>query len=594
MRILGTGGAGMIGSHAAVYWAERGHQVTVLDNLLRSRLFGPPRESVEYNWRFLQARGDIRLVKGDIRDAADVEQALGAGVDVVLHAAAQPGVGFSIEHPEEDFSINALGTLRVLELTRQRCPRATFLYCSTNKVYGTNVDAIPLVEQDRRFAFRNGTPGVSEALSVDLAGHTPYGVSKLAGELYVQDYAHTYGMRTGVFRMSCLAPGVKVATPEGNIPISTLEGRATEVHCLNDLHLSSKATDGSFATPNEGKALYRLKTKRGYEIEATGDHRFLTPAGYAALDQLCYGSFVAVSPEAMLVERPPINALPSTVIVKPEDFAQQIKKYRRRDSYNAQASQQMEQLGLLPLRYNSPQIYRLARLVGYLTGDGHLYFRIRPSGKAYTEIQVYARREEIEGILEEFRRLGFRPGKIRVSYSASQLASGHVIRGVSWKFSVTQTAAFALFELLGVPVGHKSKTTFTVPRWILQAPEALQDEYLRGLFGAELNAPSFYRRKDSGRVDLQALQFAQSKQEPWVANARAFRRQLMGLLGRRGIRTRPYTNRFYYTKGGARSLCFQFVISPSRENVLRFARIGYALNRKRQLALCRMAAVLKI
>ena len=194
----------MIGSHAAVYWAERGHQVTVLDNLMRSRLFGSPRESVEYNWRFLQARGDIRLVKGDIRDAADVEQGIGEGVDAVLHAAAQPGVGFSIEHPEEDFSINALGTLRVLELTRQRCPRATFLYCSTNKVYGTNVDAIPLVEQDRRFAFRNGTPGVSEALSVDLAGHTPYGVSKLAGELYVQDYAHTYGMRTGVFRMSCI------------------------------------------------------------------------------------------------------------------------------------------------------------------------------------------------------------------------------------------------------------------------------------------------------------------------------------------------------------------------------------------------------
>jgi len=204
MRILVTGGAGMIGSHAAAFWADRGYQVTALDNLMRSKLFGSSRESVECNWRWLQGRGDVRLVKGDVRNRADVEQALGDGVDIVLHAAAQPGVGFSVTNPEEDFSINALGTLQVLECVRQRAPKAVVLYCSTNKVYGTNVDGIPITELERRYAFQDGVAGVSEALSVDLAGHTPYGVSKLAGELYVQDYAHTYGMRTGVFRMSCI------------------------------------------------------------------------------------------------------------------------------------------------------------------------------------------------------------------------------------------------------------------------------------------------------------------------------------------------------------------------------------------------------
>ena len=204
MKVLITGGAGMVGSHAAEYWAARGHQVTVLDNLMRSMLFHSQRESVEYNWRYLSPRDRLRLVKGDIRNPDDIRRALGDGVDVVLHAAGQPGVGFSIEHPHEDFMINALGTLQVLEAVRQRCPEAVFLYCSTNKVYGSNVDALPLTEGASRYHFSNGIVGISEQLSVDLAGHTPYGVSKLTGELYVQDYAHTYGIRTGVFRMSCI------------------------------------------------------------------------------------------------------------------------------------------------------------------------------------------------------------------------------------------------------------------------------------------------------------------------------------------------------------------------------------------------------
>ena len=204
MRVLVTGGAGMVGSHAVEYWVAQGHEVVVLDNLGRSKLFGADRESVEYNWRYLSERSGVWMVKGDIRNAQDVHRALGDGVDVVLHAAAQPGVGFSIQHPEEDFTINAQGTLQVLEAVRQRCPRATFLYCSTNKVYGSNIDRLQLVEQSSRYAFGNGVVGIAETMSVDLAGHTPYGVSKLAGELYVQDYAHTYGMRTGVFRMSCI------------------------------------------------------------------------------------------------------------------------------------------------------------------------------------------------------------------------------------------------------------------------------------------------------------------------------------------------------------------------------------------------------
>lgn len=234
MKILVTGGAGMVGAHAAEYWAAKGHQVTVLDNLMRSQLFGSQRESVEYNWRTLQRLPGIRLIKGDVRSAADLEEALGDGVDAVLHAAGQPGVGFSVAEPGEDFSINALGTLQVLEALRQRSPQAAFLYCSTNKVYGTNVEKIPLVEKPTRYAFDGGLSGVAETLPIDHAGHTPYGVSKLAGDLYVQDYAYTYGMRSAVFRMSCIYGTRQFGFEDqgwvAHFVISTLLGRPLTIY----------------------------------------------------------------------------------------------------------------------------------------------------------------------------------------------------------------------------------------------------------------------------------------------------------------------------------------------------------------------------
>ena len=234
MRILVTGGAGMIGSHAAEHWAGQGHDVVVLDNLVRSQLFQSRKQSVEYNWRYLDQQQRIQLVKGDIRAPDAVRQAIGDGVDVVLHTAGQPGIGFSIQHPEEDFTINAHGTLQLLEAVRHRCPKATFLYCSTNKVYGTNVDHLKLVEQPSRYAFSNGVIGVPESMSVDLAGHTPYGVSKLTGEFYVQDYAHTFGMRTAVFRMSCIYGTRQFGFEDqgwlAHFTISTLLGRPLTIY----------------------------------------------------------------------------------------------------------------------------------------------------------------------------------------------------------------------------------------------------------------------------------------------------------------------------------------------------------------------------
>jgi len=194
----------MIGSHCTQYYAQQGATVVVYDNLMRSQIFSSDKKSVEYNWNYLDKIKNVVLLKKDIRDTDSLKAAFQKySPDVVIHTASQPGVRFSLDNPVEDFSINCVGTINVMEAVRLYSPKAAVVYCSTNKVYGDNVNKIPNVELKLRYSIRD-SKGVDEGMSIDLSGHTPYGTSKLSGDLYVQDYSHTYGIKTGVFRMSCI------------------------------------------------------------------------------------------------------------------------------------------------------------------------------------------------------------------------------------------------------------------------------------------------------------------------------------------------------------------------------------------------------
>jgi len=203
MRILITGGAGMIGSHAAELYASKGHEVIVFDNLMRSKLFGYDKKSVEYNWNYLKKYKNIREILGDVRNPVHVKNALSKNTDVIIHTAGQPGVGFSLENPREDYSINAFGTFNVLEHVRKTCPGAIFIYCSTNKVYGENVSKLSLVEKKKRYVFKK-IKSISEDFGIDLTSHTPYGASKYVGDIYTQEYASSFGIRAVVLRLSCI------------------------------------------------------------------------------------------------------------------------------------------------------------------------------------------------------------------------------------------------------------------------------------------------------------------------------------------------------------------------------------------------------
>ncbi|MFA5087713.1 MAG: NAD-dependent epimerase/dehydratase family protein [Candidatus Omnitrophota bacterium] len=204
MKILITGGAGFIGSHCAEYFAGRQCRVIVVDNLLRSQIFESSAKTVEYNWEYLRGLKNVVLVKNDVRDQKAMNEIFQRErPDAVIHAAGQPGVRASLEDPLEDFSINGKGTLVVLEALRQVNPRGKFIYCSTNKVYGDRVNDLPIRSLTKRYEFKKSA-GVHEQFGVDLTGHTPYGVSKLTGDLYVQDHAYAYGLQSAVFRLSCI------------------------------------------------------------------------------------------------------------------------------------------------------------------------------------------------------------------------------------------------------------------------------------------------------------------------------------------------------------------------------------------------------
>ena len=194
-KIFITGGAGFIGCNSADHFLQHGHDVVVYDNL--SRVGGPA------NLAWLRERHGsrrLRFVRGDIRDYEQLSQAI-TGADAVLHLASQVAVPTSVQDPREDFEINALGTFNVLEAVRHHCPEAAVLYASTNKVYG-GMEEVGVVERDSRYTYADYPHGIPESYPLDF--HSPYGCSKGAGDQYTLDYARIYGLRTMVFRQSCI------------------------------------------------------------------------------------------------------------------------------------------------------------------------------------------------------------------------------------------------------------------------------------------------------------------------------------------------------------------------------------------------------
>ena len=208
--VIVTGAGGLIGSEAVRRFHERGYDVVGIDNDMRSRFFGPDGSTRWMTERLTSELSGYVHHDVDVRD----ERAIGrifehaaASIEVVIHAAAQPSHDWSARDPATDFSINAEGTLVLLEATRRHAPDATFIFTSTNKVYGDTPNRLPLLEHAMRFDLPEDHPwfnGVPETMTIDQSTHSLFGVSKTAADLLVQEYGRYFGLRTAVFRGGCL------------------------------------------------------------------------------------------------------------------------------------------------------------------------------------------------------------------------------------------------------------------------------------------------------------------------------------------------------------------------------------------------------
>ncbi len=207
MNVLVTGSSGLIGSEAVAFFDRLGFRVIGIDNNMRADFFGPKGDTTANQHRLQATCEHFEHITLDIRDRAAVDRTFAdEPFDLVIHAAAQPSHDLAAKRVFDDFEVNALGTLNLLEACRRHRPKAVFIHVSTNKVYGDAPNHLPLIELATRYDFAHPSHahGIDESLSIDQNTHSLFGVSKASGDLLAQEYGRYFGLKTGVFRGGCL------------------------------------------------------------------------------------------------------------------------------------------------------------------------------------------------------------------------------------------------------------------------------------------------------------------------------------------------------------------------------------------------------
>ncbi|WP_018613832.1 NAD-dependent epimerase/dehydratase family protein [Segetibacter koreensis] len=206
-----TGSGGLIGSESVSFLANKFDLIVGIDNNLRAYFFGG---SASTDWNVSRIQNQFSNYKHynvDIRDyekLGDIFKEYNTDISLIIHTAAQPSHDWAAKEPLTDFTVNANGTVNMLELTRLHCPEAVFVFTSTNKVYGDNPNFLPLVEKELRWEIEETHPfykeGIDESMSIDNCKHSVFGASKVAADIMVQEYGRYFGMKTAVFRGGCL------------------------------------------------------------------------------------------------------------------------------------------------------------------------------------------------------------------------------------------------------------------------------------------------------------------------------------------------------------------------------------------------------
>jgi CDP-paratose 2-epimerase len=204
--ILVTGSYGLIGSEVCRYYDNLGYRIIGIDNDMRKYFFNESSKEKNNNSiysNYIHFDCDIR----NYNKLFLIFKKYSSDISLIIHTAAQPSHDWAAKEPLTDFTINALGTMNLLECTRQMCPEAVFIFTSTNKVYGDTPNNLPLIELENRWelnSYHKYFNGIDESMSIDQSKHSLFGVSKVSADVMVQEYGRYFGLKTGVFRGGCL------------------------------------------------------------------------------------------------------------------------------------------------------------------------------------------------------------------------------------------------------------------------------------------------------------------------------------------------------------------------------------------------------
>ncbi len=325
--------------------------------------------------------------------------------------------------------------------------------------------------------------------------------------------------------------------------------------------------------------IYRLTTETGEEVVATADHPFWTTDGMVELESLRPGDLVAVYPfEGVEYEEPS-----DRVILDEEGLISFLDRLGKGSAGNArgQILAHLRKRGLLPLRYTSPALPHLLKLLGYVIGDGSIHFA---GGTGKGTVWFYGRAEDLEDIRADVAALGFTPSRVygrerqhRIRTTYGEYEFDHREHG----FKVTSTAFAVLLTVLGAAAGNKATQDFRVPEWGLAAPLWQQRLFLAALFGAELSAP---RTVTGHGTNFAMPVLSINKREGTTESGHAFLTDIVRMLERFGVEARTVAERAEQVNAdGSRSIRLRLVISSTPANLIRlWGRINFEYNRERR------------
>jgi tRNA-splicing ligase RtcB len=323
----------------------------------------------------------------------------------------------------------------------------------------------------------------------------------------------------------------------------------------------------------------RLKTETGDEIIATTDHPFWTLDGMRPLGELQCGEMVALYPFAGVEYKEPND----TIVVNEADVDALLQELGKGESGNAatQIKIHLRRRNLLPLPMDSSAMPYLLKLMGYVLGDGTIYFT-GGSGRGTT--WFYGKREDLEAIREDVRALGFTPSRVYSRWRRHRLTTPYdtyEFEQEETSFKVAGTSFALVLAALGLPVGDKAKQDFRVPSWLFEAPRWQQRLFLAAFFGAELAAPKAF---DAHGTNFYAPVLSMNKREGFVKSGQAFLTDIGRLLEGFGIEVKTISKRKEQVNlDGSRSVRLRLILSSKSESLINlWGRVGFEYNRKRR------------